>query len=100
MVAWSAVSDSARPACHIRPTRLLSRHDAVRPVTRYGSPARARAAALLMPALPGSAHLYPGEELGLPPAEVPVDRVLDPLWGRSGRTERGRDGARVPRPWS
>ncbi|NEC63076.1 glycoside hydrolase family 13 protein [Streptomyces sp. SID9727] len=81
-------------------TWLLSSHDAVRPVTRYGSLARARAAALLMLALPGSAYLYQGEELGLPQAEVPVDRILDPLWERSGRTERGRDGARVPLPWS
>lgn len=53
-----------------------------------------------MLALPGSAYLYQGEELGLPQAEVPVDRILDPLWERSGRTERGRDGARVPLPWS
>ncbi|MET7342635.1 glycoside hydrolase family 13 protein [Streptomyces sp. NPDC087866] len=81
-------------------TWLLSSHDAVRPVTRYGSLARARAAALLMLALPGSAYLYQGEELGLPQAEVPVDRIRDPLWERSGRTERGRDGARVPLPWS
>ncbi|MEV6309046.1 glycoside hydrolase family 13 protein [Streptomyces sp. NPDC051840] len=81
-------------------TWLLSSHDAVRPVTRYGSPARARAAALLMLALPGSAYLYQGEELGLPQALVPEDRILDPLWERSGRTERGRDGARVPLPWS
>ncbi|MFD8567288.1 glycoside hydrolase family 13 protein [Streptomyces sp. NPDC059639] len=81
-------------------TWLLSSHDAVRPVTRYGSLRRARAAALLMLALPGSAYLYQGEELGLPQAEIPVDRIRDPLWERSGHTERGRDGARVPLPWS
>ncbi|MET7662459.1 glycoside hydrolase family 13 protein [Streptomyces sp. NPDC005463] len=81
-------------------TWLLSSHDAVRPVTRYGSLARARAAALLMLALPGSAYLFQGEELGLPQVEVPIDRILDPLWERSGRTERGRDGARVPLPWT
>ncbi|MFB4421094.1 alpha-amylase family glycosyl hydrolase [Streptomyces sp. QL37] len=81
-------------------TWLLSSHDAVRPVTRHGSPARARAAALLMLALPGSAYLYQGEELGLPQAEVPDNRILDPLWERSGHTDRGRDGARVPLPWS
>ncbi|MGP3769553.1 glycoside hydrolase family 13 protein [Streptomyces sp. SDT5-1] len=80
-------------------TWLLSNHDAVRPVTRYGSLRRARAAALLTLALPGSAYLYQGEELGLPQAHVPDDRILDPLWERSGRTERGRDGARVPLPW-
>ncbi|MFD5222709.1 glycoside hydrolase family 13 protein [Streptomyces tendae] len=81
-------------------TWLLSSHDAVRPVTRLGSTARARAAALLMLALPGSAYLYQGEELGLPQATVPDDRIRDPLWERSGHTDRGRDGARVPLPWS
>ncbi|WNI22323.1 glycoside hydrolase family 13 protein [Streptomyces sp. ITFR-16] len=81
-------------------TWLLSSHDAVRPVTRYGSPLRARSAALLMLALPGSAYLFQGEELGLPQAHVPDERIRDPLWERSGRTERGRDGARVPLPWS
>lgn len=53
-----------------------------------------------MLALPGSAYLFQGEELGLPQVEVPVDRILDPLWERSGHTERGRDGARVPLPWT
>ncbi|MFH8530005.1 glycoside hydrolase family 13 protein [Streptomyces tendae] len=81
-------------------TWLLSSHDAVRPVTRLGSTARARAAALLMLALPGSAYLYQGEELGLPQATVPDDRIRDPLWERSGHTDRGRDGSRVPLPWS
>ncbi|MFE9250124.1 glycoside hydrolase family 13 protein [Streptomyces sp. NPDC007088] len=81
-------------------TWLLSSHDAVRPVTRLGSARRARAAALLMLALPGSAYLYQGEELGLPQAHVPDDRVRDPLWERSGHTDRGRDGSRVPLPWS
>ncbi|WP_328584705.1 glycoside hydrolase family 13 protein [Streptomyces sp. NBC_00370] len=81
-------------------TWLLSSHDAVRPVTRLGSAGRARAAALLMLALPGSAYLYQGEELGLPQAFVPDDRIRDPLWERSGHTDRGRDGSRVPLPWS
>ncbi len=84
-------------------TWVLSSHDAVRPVTRYGGgPAgerRARAAALLMLALPGAAYLYQGEELGLPQAEVADDRLRDPVWERSGHRERGRDGCRVPLPW-
>jgi len=84
-------------------TWVLSSHDAVRPVTRYGGgPAgerRARAAALLMLALPGAAYVYQGEELGLPQAELPDDRLRDPLWERSGHRERGRDGCRVPLPW-
>ncbi|WP_330177388.1 glycoside hydrolase family 13 protein [Streptomyces sp. NBC_01498] len=84
-------------------TWVLSSHDAVRPVTRYGGgPAgvrRARAAALLMLALPGAAYVYQGEELGLPQAELADDRLRDPVWRRSGGTERGRDGCRVPLPW-
>ncbi|MBV2353952.1 glycoside hydrolase family 13 protein [Streptomyces sp. J2-1] len=84
-------------------TWVLSSHDAVRPVTRYGGgptgARRARAAALLMLALPGAAYVYQGEELGLPQAHVPDDRIQDPQWERSGHTERGRDGCRVPLPW-
>jgi alpha-glucosidase len=63
--------------------------------------ARARAAALLMLALPGGAYVYQGEELGLPEVEDLPDEVLqDPTWEQSGRTDRGRDGCRVPIPWS
>ena len=54
----------------------------------------------LMLALPGSAYLYQGEELGLPDAtDLPDDVRQDPTWVRSGHTERGRDGCRVPIPW-
>ncbi|GAA3830288.1 glycoside hydrolase family 13 protein [Streptomyces chiangmaiensis] len=84
-------------------TWVLSSHDAARPVSRYGGgqvgERRARAAALLMLALPGAAYVYQGEELGLPQAELPDDRLRDPLWERSGHRERGRDGSRVPLPW-
>lgn len=85
-------------------TWVLSSHDAVRPVTRYGGgrlgQRRARAAALLMLALPGAAYVYQGEELGLPQAHVPDDRIRDPLWERSEHRQRGRDGCRVPLPWT
>jgi alpha-glucosidase len=61
---------------------------------------RARAASLQMLALPGSAYLYQGEELGLPEhTTLPDDHRQDPTWERSGHTERGRDGCRVPIPW-
>ena len=43
--------------------------------------------------------LYNGEELGLPNAELPDEALQDPVWERSGHTERGRDGCRVPLPW-
>ena len=62
---------------------------------------RARAAALLMLALPGGAYVYQGEELGLPEVEdLPESVLQDPIWERSGHTDRGRDGCRVPIPWS
>lgn len=63
--------------------------------------ARARAATLLTLALPGSAYLYQGEELGLPEvAEIPADRRQDPTFFRTDGEEIGRDGARVPLPWT
>jgi alpha-glucosidase len=82
-------------------TWVLSNHDRYRHVTRFGGLARARAALLLMLALPGSAYLYQGEELGLPEVvDLPEEVLQDPVWARSGRTVRGRDGCRVPLPWS
>jgi alpha-glucosidase len=84
------------------PTWVLSNHDVVREATRYGGGptgvARARAAALTMMGLPGSAYVYQGEELGLEQVEVPPEQRQDPAYHRSGR--EGRDGARVPLPWS
>ncbi|CAA9225906.1 MAG: Alpha-glucosidase [uncultured Actinomycetospora sp.] len=60
----------------------------------------ARAATLLMLALPGSAYVYQGEELGLPEhTTLPDELRQDPTWLRTGRTVRGRDGCRVPVPW-
>ncbi|HCT81009.1 MAG TPA: alpha-glucosidase [Micromonosporaceae bacterium] len=104
------------------PTWVLSNHDVVRPVTRYGRedsghawirPAegwgadlalgrqRARTAALLSLALPGCAYVYQGEELGLPEVEdIPAAFLQDPRWLRSGNTDYGRDGCRIPLPWS
>src|SRR5947199_381258 len=46
-------------------------------------------------------YLYQGEELGLPEVlDLPEDVLQDPIWARSGHTDRGRDGCRVPIPWS
>ena len=84
------------------PTWVLSNHDVVRETTRYGGGAtglaRARAAACLMMALPGSAYVYQGEELGLEQVDVPPEARQDPAWFRTG--EPARDGCRVPVPWS
>jgi alpha-glucosidase len=82
-------------------TWVLSNHDVQRHVTRYGGGSagarRARAAALLTLALPGSMYVYQGEELGLPEVtDLPVEYRRDPQWGNG----RGREGCRVPIPWA
>ena len=110
------------------PTWTLNSHDVHRSVTRYGlvepepmtSPdanalrtrargrvdlplgiARASAATMLALALPGSIYLYQGEELGLPEVQqLPDEARQDPIWERSHHTEYGRDGSRVPLPWT
>ncbi|MGH3874449.1 MAG: glycoside hydrolase family 13 protein [Pseudonocardiaceae bacterium] len=93
-----AVQNSPAPA-----TWTISNHDVVRPVTRYGGGAvglrRARAMTLVQLALPGAAYVYNGDELGLPNVELPDWALQDPVWRRSGHTQRGRDGCRVPLPW-
>jgi alpha-glucosidase len=85
-------------------TWVLDNHDVVRAATRYGGgsvgSARGRAAALLQLSLPGAAYVYNGDELGLANVELPDSALQDPTWERSGHTERGRDGERVPLPWS
>ena len=104
-------------------TWVLSNHDVVRHASRLaltaenpqghgigpdspGKPIpevglrRARAATTLMLALPGSAYLYQGEELGLPEViDIPGDARQDPTWFRTNGERYGRDGCRVPIPW-
>ncbi|WP_328851018.1 glycoside hydrolase family 13 protein [Micromonospora globbae] len=103
-------------------TWVLSNHDVTRHVTRYGredttfsfaakregipsdlelGTRRARAAALLSLSLPGAAYVYQGEELGLWEVEdIPPELRQDPMYFRSGGVDPGRDGCRVPLPWS
>jgi alpha-glucosidase len=86
------------------PTWVLSNHDTPRVATRMGSgesgKRRALAIAHVAHVLPGGVYVFAGEELGLPDATIPDDRRQDPIWFRSGGTDPGRDGARVPMPWS
>jgi alpha-glucosidase len=107
-------------------TWVLSNHDILRHVSRYGrvqprrgepgpdvfsdpvgiadvplGRRRARAAILFELALPGAVYLYQGEELGLEEVEdLPESVLADPIWELSGHTRRGRDGCRVPIPWA
>ena len=118
------------PALSASTTWVLSNHDVVRHATRYGLPEpteplekhghawlltggvspvldrdrglrRARAATLFELALPGSAYLYQGEELGLHEVpDIPADKRQDPAFFRNPGVEIGRDGCRVPLPWT
>jgi alpha-glucosidase len=105
-------------------TWVLSNHDVDRIVSRLGRPdtafslqhrryfhglpvdlalgtRRARAAALLTLALPGSVYVYQGEELGLwEVQDIPFELRQDPIWRRSNGADPGRDGSRVPLPWT
>ena len=104
-------------------TWVLSNHDVLRHSSRFGLPQgaerpngigaddpqpdaelglrRARAATTLMLALPGSAYVYQGEELGLPEhTSLPGEVRQDPTFARTGGAELGRDGCRVPMAWS
>ncbi len=107
-------------------TWVIGNHDVCRPVSRYARdqaslrirarnlshfidlPAdyavglrRARAAALLSLALPGSAYIYQGEELGLAEVEdIPREAMQDPVVFGTNYADLGRDGCRVPLPWT
>lgn len=103
-------------------TWVLSNHDVTRPVTRFGRDdtgfsfddkrwgvpsdlalgrRRAEAAALLVAALPGALYVYQGDELGLPEVEdLDPAELQDPMHFRTGGASPGRDGCRVPLPWS
>ena len=103
---------------------MIGNHDVARPASRYrldegyspqtvarlialgdqnaeAGARRARAAALLLLALPGSAYIYQGEELGLPEVtDIPDDARQDPRFRRTAGQVPGRDGCRVPIPWT
>ncbi|MFL5955340.1 MAG: alpha-amylase family glycosyl hydrolase [Gaiellaceae bacterium] len=85
------------------PTWVLENHDVTRLPTRYGGGAeglrRARAAALLLLALPGPAFVYQGQELGLEEVDLPDSVRQDPIFHRMKGVRKGRDGCRVPLPW-
>lgn len=120
----TVITDSlaANDAVGAPTTWVLSNHDVMRHASRLGREdtsdrngigaddpqpdnelglRRARAATLMMLALPGSAYLYQGEELGLPEhTTLPHEFREDPVWERSGHEQAGRDGCRIPVPWA
>ncbi len=124
----AAVAESLAANAHVgAPTTWVTdNHDTPRSVTRYAADVRlaghyvpgtagvlpgdldlargarrARAMAVLLLSLPGAAFVYAGQELGLPQVDdLPDDALQDPIFVRTGGRERGRDGCRVPMPWS
>lgn len=86
------------------PSWAFSNHDAPRHVTRWGAERNrdrvARLTMLLLIGLRGNIFLYQGEELGLPQAHVPFDRLVDPEAIANWPQTLGRDGARTPMPWT
>ena len=125
----AAVDESiaANAAVGAPTTWVTDNHDTTRSVTRYGADVtlvgdyvpdvaqeraldpeafargtrRARAMSVLLLSLPGAAYVYAGQELGLPEVEdLPLEVLQDPAVARSGGRVRGRDGCRVPLPWS
>ena len=124
--ATIATVEALMPA-GLLPAWTLNNHDAQRAVTRFGradaathgseiegvlessqaavdidvGTRRARAAALFQFGLPGCVYLYAGEELGLPEVlDLPDEARQDPVFARTGGAELGRDGCRVPLPWT
>ena len=122
-----AESERAFSAVGAPTTWVIENHDTTRAVTRYATAnrwegdyvphdngtsslldanlhtgwLRARAMAVLLLTLPGSAYLYAGQELGLPEVTDLPDEVLqDPMFFRTNGESRGRDGCRVPLPWT
>lgn len=97
----STIHDQA-PDCW--PSWALGNHDVVRPVTRWGKLIKDKNAFSvllnkILLSLWGTVFIYQGEELGLPEATIPFDRIQDP-WGKAMWPEwQGRDGCRTPMPW-
>lgn len=81
------------------PTWALSNHDSPRVASRLGVE-ESKALFIALLALPGSLYLYNGQELSLPNAEVADAYRQDPIFHRTNGAQKGRDGARVPLPWS
>ncbi len=76
-------------------------HDNHRFPSRWGDgdPAKTRAAMVMLMGLRGTPFLYYGDEIGMPDADIPEDRVLDPV-GIFHGARIGRDPERTPMQWT
>lgn len=85
------------------PSWSFSNHDAPRAISRWAEGRDekqfAEMAMLLLMSLRGNVFVYQGEELGLPQAHVPFERLVDPEAIANWPETLGRDGARTPIPW-
>lgn len=87
------------------PSWAFSNHDVVRVATRWagkhlGDPHVCKMYLAILLSLKGCPYIYQGEELGLPEANIPYDKIQDP-WGKYMWPEyQGRDGCRTPMPWT
>lgn len=94
---WTAATDSW-------PSWTFSNHDRMRVVTRWGAGRDPKAFAkqmnMMLTSLRGILFMYQGEELGLPQANVPFEKLQDPEAIANWPHSLGRDGVRTPIPWS
>ena len=80
------------------PNWVLGNHDNPRIASRVGVK-KARAAALLLFALPGTLTVYYGEELGMRDVPIAPEEAKDPAEKRQPGIGMGRDPERTPMPW-
>jgi alpha-glucosidase len=85
------------------PSWAFSNHDFERVASRWGTGRDLqfhKMLLMLLTSLRGTAFVYQGEELGLPQAEVPQERLRDPDGIAFWPAYKGRDGCRTPMPWT
>jgi alpha-glucosidase len=83
------------------PCWAIGNHDSVRVASRWGEDQRQlRLYAAMQMALRGNPCIYQGEELGLPQAIIPFEKIVDPVGIAMWPDDPGRDGCRTPMPWT
>ena len=82
------------------PNWVLGNHDRSRLLSRVGSSAQARLAAMLLLTLRGTPTIYYGEEIGMRDVEIPPECVQDPWERNVPGLGLGRDPCRTPMCWT